>query len=399
MKSIKPIPLVLENAGGKVIRSFNWTQPKLHLVTQKSTGRLQAIPTFSKTDAATDGLTLVKTFDVSKVAEKPVVVTGIGTLRRLSENEKIEYVANPIEVENDEGFSKVLKWSAIVHGIVLFLIFSAFWTHELFIKEEVPTVKITPMAKTVIPKAKPTVKASKKKINRTKKVAKKVVPKRAKPKKRVAQRPRKNVNQMGALGALGGTSKGSKRGRGLKLKSNLKNSGSGESAGTKSLGSATSSLAGKALSARSGGGGKTDLGQVGYGTKGRAGGQAGYGQLNIGGGSGGYEHPMQEDGSVNGGLEMSQIEAVIKRNIGQIFYCYEMGLQTKPNLSGRVVTNFIIGGSGRVSMIQVGRSSLKSAGVESCMTKKIKSWKFPKPHGNVNVNVTYPFTLKRARQG
>ncbi len=398
MKSIKPIPLVLENAGGKVIRSFNWTQPKLYLVTQKSTGRLEAMSSFTKSEAHTEGLTLVQSFDVAKMADQPIKVTGVGTLRRLSEDESISYIANPIEIENDEGFSKILKWSAVVHGVVLFLIFSAFWTHELLIKEETPTVKIKPLTKTVVPKAKPTVQASKKKINRNKKVAKKVRSK-VKPKRRVRKQARKSVNQMGALGALGGTSKGSKRGNGLKLKSALRNSGSGDSAGTKSLGSASSSLAGKALSARSGGGGKTDLGQVGYGTKGRAGGQAGYGQLNIGGGSGGYEHPMQEDGTVNGGLEMSQIEAVIKRNIGQIFYCYEMGLQTKPDLSGRVVTNFIIGGSGRVSMVQVGRSSLKSAGVESCMTKKIKSWKFPKPHGNVNVNVTYPFTLKRARQG
>ena len=199
---------------------------------------------------------------------------------------------------------------------------------------------------------------------------------------------------MGALAALGGFNKGKSGGKGLKLNSALNHSGDGNSSGRKSLGKDRSSLPGKGLFSRSGGGGKVDHGTVGYGTRGRTGGQAGYGSLNIGGNAGGYDHPIQEQGTAGGGLEMSQIEAVINRNIGQIIYCYEKGLQTQPKLNGRVAVHWVINGQGRVRSTKIRKTSLRSASIEGCMQKKIKNWKFPKPHGNVDVKVTYPFMLR-----
>lgn len=399
MRTVQPIPLVLEDADGKVIRSFNWTQDKLVLVRKTDTGRLEALPENQLFVDKNAKFSVIKSIDVSSLKYSRVSVPSVGYLRRLDPNDKIKfYKVDPLTDKDEENFKKSLRWSAIVHAILIFLGVCAFWTQKMFFEKEEVVVKIEIPKLVPLPPEKPreVVQAATQKIDRKQKVA----PKKVKTKPVVTKKHtpmKKSVNNIGALAALGGTLKGSKSGSGLNLNSALKYTGSGDSAGTKSLGHATTAFAGKGLSANSGGGGSTDLGQVGYGTRGRSGGQAGYGKLNIGGGSGGYEHPMQEEGTSDGGLEMSQIEAVIKRNIGQIYYCYEKGLQSSPQLSGRVFTNFIINGNGRVQLAQVGRSSLQSASVEQCMVGKIKGWKFPTPHGNVDVNVSYPFTLKRAK--
>jgi TonB family protein len=371
------------------------------LAVRVKTGRLEALSKASGERYKKSDFQVLARINVAEMGQKKVSVPKIGYIKKLTAGEEIEYDSSPIEQESNEEFEKSLKWSSIIHAAILLLAFLTYWTHSLFIEPEAPVVKLTKpqkVIKTVKPQPREVVKASNKKINRKKKVVKKRVRKVA-PKK-VRRARKKSVNQMGALAALGGTSKGSKSGKGLKLKSASRNSGSGDSLGRKSLGQANNSFAGKALSAPSGGNGKTRLGGVGYGTKGRSGGQAGYGKLNIGGSAGGgYVHPLQEDGTVEGGLEMSQIEAVIRKNIGQIYYCYEKGLQANSGLSGRVAVNFIINGGGRVRLAQIGQSSLGSSTVERCMIGKIKQWRFPKPHGNVDVNVSYPFILRRAKHG
>ena len=213
---------------------------------------------------------------------------------------------------------------------------------------------------------------------------------------------RKNVATQGALGALGGFNAGSKgfSGQSLNLKSAVKAAGRGHDIGSNStLGRTSALVAGKGLVKGGGYGQNKGYQSIGYGTKGISGGKAGYGKTNIGGSGSQYELPLQGGGDVIGGLEMSQLEAVIKRNLGQIFYCYEKGLQSQPDLQGRVLTKFVINGSGRVAVANVGHSSLNYTKVERCMISKIRGWKFPKPVGQVDVKVSYPFTLKRAKFG
>ncbi len=397
MRKLQPSSLVLINKNGKVIRSFCWEEGNLVLAVRNRTGRLEALSKGSGERYKKEDFTVVARIDVTQIGQNKVSVPNIGYIKKLNKDESIEFDSSPIEIEGNEDFKKSLKWSSITHTVILMLAFLVYWTHSFFIEPETPVVKIQQPKQKAFKQVvrKKAVKASSKKINRNKKVVKSKV----RQKKRVVKARRQSVNKMGALAALGGTKSGSQSGRGLKLKSASRLSGSGDSLGRKSLGQATSSFAGKALSANSGGNGKTLIGGVGYGTKGRSGGQAGYGKFNIGGSAGGYQHPLQEEGDVDGGLEMSQIEAVIRKNLGQIFYCYEKGLQANSSLSGRVAVNFIINGGGRVKLAQVGQSSLGSATVEKCMIGKIKNWKFPKPHGNVDVNVSYPFILRRAKNG
>lgn len=182
------------------------------------------------------------------------------------------------------------------------------------------------------------------------------------------------------------------------------------------------SMYGKGLVAAPFGDGSAAPGSGGYGTRGKMGGGAqgaGYGTETVvgswkgtgprgpgaagsGAGTGdpngspfGTVDGNDDDAVVTGGLDMDSIREIIMRNMGQIRYCYEQGLQKHPSLAGRVTVNWQISGSGRVSAASIRHSSVRSAQVESCMLAKIQNWQFPKPHGGVNVAVVYPFNLQR----
>jgi TonB family protein len=207
-----------------------------------------------------------------------------------------------------------------------------------------------------------------------------------------------NVAKTGALGVLGGMKSGSKNSAGLNLNSVSNSRGSGVS-GRGGRGGHSRALPGKGLIAAGVGAGGKARGSGGYGTSGKGGGRPGYGKMSMRGASGAYFQPLEEEALIQGGLDREQIAAVINRNMGQIIYCYEKGLQTKPSLSGRVNVRWVIGANGRVQGAKIASSSLKSARVESCLVQKLRGWKFPKPHGNVSVSVLYPFNLKRLGSG
>lgn len=251
------------------------------------------------------------------------------------------------------------------------------------------------------------------------------------------------MNQIGALGALNSPRvKGGNGGRGgLNLQAVGTEPGSGaggkghggfgsNGGGGRGLGGLgtgrgqglSNAMYGKGLIAAPFGDGSPAPGSGGYGTRGKMGGGAqgaGYGTQTIVGswkgtgpkgdgpaGSGvGNGDPNgspwglvdgDDDGAVvTGGLDMDSIREIIYRNMGQIRYCYEQGLQKSPSLSGRVTVKFQISGSGAVSLASIRHSSVRSSQVEGCMVSKIRGWKFPKPQGGVNVAVVYPFNLQR----
>ena len=99
------------------------------------------------------------------------------------------------------------------------------------------------------------------------------------------------------------------------------------------------------------------------------------------------------DPAIEGSLSKEEIEAVIRANLAQIKACYERFLQGNRDLAGRVTTNFVIGGDGRVTTAGIASSDLGSPGAESCITGAIRRWKFPLPRGGGVVQVKYPFVF------
>jgi pSer/pThr/pTyr-binding forkhead associated (FHA) protein len=147
------------------------------------------------------------------------------------------------------------------------------------------------------------------------------------------------------------------------------------------------------------GGGGTGWGTIGtgrYGTIGHGSGTgSGYG---VGGGRGGMRGrtaavPTVSIGQPNaqGDLDKAIIRRYIKRNQQKIQYCYEKELLAKPQLSGTVMTNFLITPNGNVS-------SSSGTGVDpnvaNCVADVIRNIEFPKPKGGGNVQVNYPFIFR-----
>ncbi len=148
-----------------------------------------------------------------------------------------------------------------------------------------------------------------------------------------------------------------------------------------------------------GGGTGNTIGIGEIGTKGRGGGLGNYG-LGVGnlGGKKGVDVGISDsDSVVQGSLDKELIRQVIRRNIGQIKYCYEKELQVKPKLAGKIAVRFVIAPNGDVASAKVAEgSTLTDASVGECVTVRVRSWKFPSPKGGGSVIVTYPFVFKQS---
>lgn len=210
-------------------------------------------------------------------------------------------------------------------------------------------------------------------------------------------KPKVSLKRMGALAALGTLVRSNQRG-GLNLGAVNTTAGIGLG-GTQGSGGVQTSLYGKGIIAAPVGSGGNINGAGGYGTKGKGGGQAGYGQLTLVGAAGTSSFAIEREVAVDGGLDRDVIAEVVRRNQGQIMFCYEQGLQSSPGLNGRVAVRWVIGAEGHVKVAGIENSTLASKLVEDCILMRLKTWKFPLPAGGVDVSVTYPFVLKRAGQG
>jgi hypothetical protein len=91
-----------------------------------------------------------------------------------------------------------------------------------------------------------------------------------------------------------------------------------------------------------------------------------------------------------GSLDKALIAKVVAKNIGQVRYCYERTLLKEPSIRGKVVLEWSIGLSGKVTRVKEKFSSLNSSAMTGCIIGKVKGWKFPKPRGG-QVIVSYPF--------
>jgi TonB family protein len=203
--------------------------------------------------------------------------------------------------------------------------------------------------------------------------------------------------RMGALSALGELQRGAKT-PGLNLGSAVTSAGPGLGGLQGSGGTQTSVYAKGMVAAPLGVGGNLQ-GAGGLGTKGKGGGQAGYGELKLAGSLGAQALPVGLESQSSAGLDRDQIAAVVAQNSSQVRFCYEQGLQENPGLAGRVTVDFVIGGNGLVKSARVSSSTLNDSSVENCIVQRLRSWKFPVPDGGVDVQVSYPFTLRRAGQG
>jgi len=97
---------------------------------------------------------------------------------------------------------------------------------------------------------------------------------------------------------------------------------------------------------------------------------------------------------VDGDLSPDKINRVMRRQKGAIQACYESALKRNRNLKGKLIIDFEILENGRTDNIAFG-GSLRSSDLESCIKRRARSWRFPRPSGG-SVFVSFPFILTPA---
>jgi hypothetical protein len=374
--------LVLEDGEGSVVRAYAWNGKPVHVVRRGDTRRLELVSTlelFKK-----DRIPYEFLGDISEdtLKSKEFAVGTVGKLRLLP---AIERVIHDEKADEESPWMLRLTWAGIILLAIGMVTVSYLRPPQNLTNEEEMKKEVIKIVKKIPPRQK---------------VAPNTVSNTTQTQEmKPTDKPKSidRLKRMGALGALGSLSKSKQLG-GLNLNAANTSAGPGLG-GTQGSGGVQTSLYAKGLtSAALGAGGKVE-GAGGYGTKGKGGGQAGYGSLSMVGSTGAAPVGLTQEASVDTGLDRDQIAAVINRNLGQVRFCYEQGLQGSPDLNGRVAVDFTIGGNGIVKAANVANSSLNSKIVEDCILLRLKSWKFPLPQGGVDVKVSYPFVLRRTGQG
>lgn len=78
-------------------------------------------------------------------------------------------------------------------------------------------------------------------------------------------------------------------------------------------------------------------------------------------------------------------------HIEAIKLCYQRRLEVNPDLRGEMLITFVIRWSGKVQDIEVVKTNIGDAKLQSCVISRIKGWKFtPIPQAEGDVSVAYP---------
>lgn len=396
----------LENEQGQAVRAVEWETSELSFILRHDTRRMEVCSDLEALKKAGVEFTVLESIDKKffNLKKRYPIRSITGELSLVADVEDVQPNVDLTEDDSSE-FIAILKKTASVAvllallllGVSYFVSSTAPQKEELEIVQVLDRKQIEKPPVVVAPAQKP---LPKQKIAQIAKPKKQVKTPTAQVTRRqnakIPARKAPNVAQMGALGILGSMTKSNQKG-GLQVNQAQTTAGVGRG-GSHGSGGVQTSIYSKGMFAAPLGTGNRANGGGGYGTKGKGGGHGGYGKVTLvgaGGSSNSFFEPIESEAWTEGGLDRNAIAAVINRHLSEVRFCYEQGLQKKPNLAGRVSMNFIIGPSGSVSIAKVNNSSLGHPPVENCIRDRLKTWKFPQPHGGVNVKVNYPFALRR----
>jgi outer membrane biosynthesis protein TonB len=98
--------------------------------------------------------------------------------------------------------------------------------------------------------------------------------------------------------------------------------------------------------------------------------------------------------TVEEGLTKDEVGEVIHRHLSEVRYCYESAMIRQPDIEGKLVVDFTIGGNGVVKSAEAKSSTLPDPRLDDCIIRRLVTWKFPNTKGGVDVAVSYPFIFK-----
>lgn len=372
--------LVLRDNEGNTVRTFSWDKKPARVIRRGDTRRLEVRNDLSMLEKKRIDYEDLGEISADLLKQSEFSLGSVGHLKLVDE-------VGPVVSNVHDSKESRRQW-AITLGLVLFFFTTAYIVVKTAPKE---TPKLEEeLRQHLVQIVKQIKKPETVKLQNTTNMNQETVTK-------TVQQKSNSLKRMGALSVLGSLKNSNQKG-GLDLAATQTTAGPGLGGTAGSGGVQTSLYAKGMVSAPLGVGGNVQ-GAGGYGTKGKGGGQAGYGKLSLTGSSGAMPIPLGQEASVAKGLDKDMIAAVINKNLGQVRFCYEQGLQSDAKLSGRVAIDFTIGGNGMVKVAGVESTTLNAKMVEDCLVMRLKTWKFPLPEGGVDVKVSYPFVLRRSGQG
>lgn len=112
------------------------------------------------------------------------------------------------------------------------------------------------------------------------------------------------------------------------------------------------------------------------------------------GDGGGSEAPADDSDSAPEFLTVDVFEDVMNAKGGDVTDCFTAAKEAKPELGGKLMLEFTIDGTGKVSAVKTeDASAVKDAGLTTCVTDKAKTWEFPKTRDGQPMVLAYAFNL------
>ncbi|MBL7555469.1 MAG: AgmX/PglI C-terminal domain-containing protein [Bdellovibrionaceae bacterium] len=372
--------LVLQDNEGNTVRTFSWDKKPARVIRRSDTRRLEVRKEVESLEQRR-----IDFEDLGEISADQLRMNGfsVGALGHL----KLVTEVGPVAGNIEDGKENKRHWYITIGAVAL--MFIGVMGIIRWAPKETPKIE-EELKQHLVQIVKHIKKPEPVRLQNTTNMQQETVAK-------AIQQKSNSIKRMGALSALGSLSNSKQKG-GLDLSATQTTAGPGLG-GTEGSGGVQTSLYAKGMVSAPLGAGGNVQGAGGYGTKGKGGGQAGYGKLSLTGSSGAMPIPLGQEASVARGLDKDMIAAVIQKNMGQIRFCYEQGLQSDAKLSGRVAIEFTIGGNGLVKAAGIENTTLNSKMIEDCMVMRLKTWQFPLPEGGVDVKVSYPFVLRRSGQG
>ncbi|MBX3034645.1 MAG: hypothetical protein KF865_12040, partial [Bdellovibrionaceae bacterium] len=243
---MKTARLVLENKLGQQVRTFDVGTDEFNVIYRLDNRRIEGHANLAALDKDEVEYQVIKKVSVASLQKGPATLVGIGRLKLAENSTAPMSPTHELPPEEDkERMTVLLKKTAIGHGVAVVLLVALSFGLSFFNKPEEPqlvTIVVPPKEETKPVVEKPQhVKVSEKKIvprkTNIKKIANKTVikPQRVKPVQAVAKRAptpvvRKqpivvrndrpqNLQNVGALAALGGVKNGTRGYEGLDVNS------------------------------------------------------------------------------------------------------------------------------------------------------------------------------------
>ena len=100
---------------------------------------------------------------------------------------------------------------------------------------------------------------------------------------------------------------------------------------------------------------------------------------------------IDDETFIMGGMTREDIAGVVRSYRWELTECHEAALTDQPGLSGRILVSFGVDGGGNVYDARIAESGVDHDGLEGCLIRHLREWRFPYPSSPGSVMITYPF--------